>query len=92
MAVPQLALLGLEGRIKFWRDHVLDADEARARVGTVIKDALAHVLGQMAAVVVGFDVAGRVVSVDVEGVEVGANGFDGGEVLGTCISRVKVSL
>jgi hypothetical protein len=42
---------------------------------------LPHVVGYVRAVVVRFDHAGGVVGVGVEGVEVGADGFYGGEVL-----------
>lgn len=43
---------------------------------------LVHTLGQVTAVVVGFNEALGVVGIDVKGVEVCADGLDRGEVLG----------
>lgn len=43
VAVPELALLGVERGVQFWRDHVLDADEPGAWVGAVVEYALTDI-------------------------------------------------
>lgn len=77
MAVPQTALLLVQGLVQVRLDHVLDADQAGAWGGAVVEKALAHILGQVAAVVVSLDDAAWVGRVDVEGVEVGADILEG---------------
>lgn len=87
MAVPALALFRLECGVQVGRDHVFDADEAGVGERRVVEDALAHVGGEVGAVVVCFDVAAGVGGVGVEGVEVGADVFEGCEVLWVVLSR-----
>ena len=90
VAVPQAALVLGQGLVEVGLDHVLDADQTGAGRGAVVQQALADVLGEVAAVVVGLDNAGRVRGVDVEGVEVGADVLEGGEVLGQSVSRMCI--
>ncbi len=68
MGMPESAFSGVERGVDFGCGHVFNANKPGAGAGTVVEEALAEVLGLVAAVVVRFDGrAGRVGGVDVDG-------------------------
>jgi hypothetical protein len=89
MTVPETALLLVQGLVQVRLDHVFDANQAGPRGGTIVEQTLAHILGQVAAVVVSLDDAVWVGRIDVEGVEVGADVLEGREVLGKSVSFLR---
>lgn len=60
VTMPQLALLGIKALIQRGRDHVFDADDARAGVRAVVEYALTHVVVEVPTVMVRLDMAGRI--------------------------------
>ncbi len=86
VTVPQAALVLGQRVVHVRLDHVLDTDQAGAGRRAVVEQALPHVFGQVAAVVVCLDDPGWVGGVDVKGVEVSADAFERGEVLGLSAS------
>lgn len=79
--MPQLALLRVQGFVKTASDQVLNADQARILVFAVVDDTLAHVFVQYRAIVMRFHRFSRVIERRMGGMQVGANVFDGVEVL-----------
>ncbi len=75
------ALILRQGVVQVRLYHVLDANQAGAGRRAIVEQALAHVFGQVTAIMVCLDDACWVGGVDVEGVEVGANALNGGKIL-----------
>lgn len=71
VAVPQLAFLRVQRLVQSRRDHVLDADDARVALGAVVEDALAHLVVEVAAVMVGLDETAWIGCVGMVGIEMG---------------------
>jgi len=82
VSVPELAFRPWESGEEAGGDHVLDSYETGGGGGRVVDEALADVFVEIRAVVVCLDTSRRVGGIDMEGVKMGADGFDGLEVLG----------
>lgn len=64
--MPKRLLVVRESHEEVLGDEVLDADELGLGLGAVVDEALPHLLVLVGAVVVGFDLAGHVMGVEVE--------------------------
>lgn len=82
MTMPQLPFLLLQPFIQFPRYQILDANQPRPPPGRIVDETLSNIGIEMGAVMVCFHDSVGVRGVDVEGVDVCADGLDRSEILG----------